>query len=413
MQIAFIVAGFPIASETFILNQITGLLQRGHQVDVFAQWRDTGSGPHPDVTRFRLVERTFYLHVSPHRTARLLSALDALGRAMSRGQLRIFRALDPRRFGRQALNLRVLNQMRPFIGRPAYAVVHCHFGPSGVIGDTVRQLGLTAAPLLTTFHGYDISSFVRERGPEVYKNLFRDGDAFTCSSQFIRNRLVSAGCPAPRIHLFKLGTDLKKFSFTARVPDETGAVRLVTVARLTEKKGLEYSIRAFAKLAARFPLLEYNIVGDGDQRKPLERLLNGLGLNGRVRLLGWRTDPEVREIYARSHLFVLSSVEAANGDIEGQGMVLQEAQAMGLPVVCSRHNGFPEGILENESGFLVPERDADALAACLTTLLQRPGTWPEMGQRGRAYVEAEYDLEKRNDALVALYDELRARRARP
>ena len=84
-------------------------------------------------------------------------------------------------------------------------------------------------------------------------------------------------------------------------------------------------------------------------------------------------------------------------------MVLQEAQAMGLPVVCSRHNGFPESILDGQSGFLVPERDVDALAACLGKLLQSPETWPEMGRRGRAYVEAEYDLEKRNDALVALY----------
>ena len=90
-------------------------------------------------------------------------------------------------------------------------------------------------------------------------------------------------------------------------------------------------------------------------------------------------------------------------------MVVQEAQAMGLPVVCTRHSGLPEGMLEGKSGFLVPERDADALADCLADVISRPESWPKMGRQGRAFVEAEYDLDQRNDALVELYCQLQER----
>jgi colanic acid/amylovoran biosynthesis glycosyltransferase len=102
---------------------------------------------------------------------------------------------------------------------------------------------------------------------------------------------------------------------------------------------------------------------------------------------------------------------SANGDFEGQGTVLQEAQANGLPIVCTNHNGFPDSILDGQSGFLVPERDAEALAAKLAELIRRPELRLEMGKKGRAFVESEFDLCKRNDALVELYRRIRTQPA--
>jgi colanic acid/amylovoran biosynthesis glycosyltransferase len=87
-------------------------------------------------------------------------------------------------------------------------------------------------------------------------------------------------------------------------------------------------------------------------------------------------------------------------------MVLQEAQAMGLPVVCTNHNGFSESILDGQTGFLVPERDVDALATKLAQLISQRDLWLEIGKKGRAFVEAEFDLRKRNDALIELYRSL-------
>ena len=406
MRVAFFLKVFPSTSETFVLNQIIGLLNRGHEVEVFSEQRNTTDPWHSDVEINQILERTTYAERPCGRATRLIKAGCALATATLHGRFRIWSLLDSHRFGRQASN-RLLACRVAY--RPAYDVVQCHFGPAGLFAQMLRDVDALRGPMITMFHGYDISQYVRQHGPGVYRHLFACGDLFTCPSEFVRERLITAGCPAEKVQKFKLGTDLKRFSFKDRTVDSSGAIRLVTIARLTEKKGLEFSIRAVAKLSQCFKRLEYNIIGDGDLRPELTQLIEALGVGSTVHLLGWKTQEEVQVLLDQSHVFVLASVESRNGDIEGLPMVLQEAQAMGLPVVCTRHSGLPEGILDGKSGFLVPERDVDALAERLGDVVSRPDAWPEMGRQGRAFVEAEHDLGKRNDALVELYRQLQER----
>ncbi len=403
MRVAFFLKIFPATSETFVLNQIIGLLNRGHEVEVFSEYRNTTDPWHPDVEKNQVLKRTTYPERPSGHISRVVKAARALATATLHGRFRIWSVLDRRR---QASNRLLACRIAD---RPPYDVVQCHFGPSGIFAQTLRDVDALRGPMTTMFHGYDISMYIRQHGPGVYKHLFARGDFFTCPSEFVRKRLIAAGCPAEKVESFKLGTDLKRFSFKERTLDSSGAIRLVTVARLTEKKGLEYSIRAVAKLSQRFANLEYNIIGDGDLRPELTQLIETLGVGSTVHLLGWKMQEEVQVLLDQSHIFVLASVESRNGDIEGLPMVLQEAQAMGLPVVCTRHSGLPEGILDGKSGFLVPERDVDGLADRLADVISRPKVWPEMGRQGRAFVEQEYDLNKRNDALVELYRQLQER----
>ncbi|NEP43525.1 MAG: colanic acid biosynthesis glycosyltransferase WcaL, partial [Okeania sp. SIO2H7] len=163
-----------------------------------------------------------------------------------------------------------------------------------------------------------------------------------------------------------------------------------------------------AKVVKTYPNIIYKIVGEGHLREPLEKLIAELGVAEKVHLLGWMTQDEVRQLYADSQIFILSSVTAANGDKEGQGLVLQEAQAMGLPVLSTFHNGIPDGVLDGESGFLVPEKDADALAEKLTYLIENSQIVPKMGRAGRKFVEERYDINKLNDRLVEIYENLLA-----
>jgi len=104
-----------------------------------------------------------------------------------------------------------------------------------------------------------------------------------------------------------------------------------------------------------------------------------------------------------AHILLMPSVTAGNGDTEGQGLVLQEAQACGLPVLATDHNGFPEGMLPGRSGFLVPERDFESMAERLTYMLEHPQMWAGWGCAGRAHVEAHYDIRKLSLRLEQLY----------
>src|ERR1700736_6390041 len=410
MRIALLLNEFPKLSETFIINQIVGLIERGHTVDIFA-YQKGDQQVHPRVEQFQLVSRTQYLNIPTSWKKRAPVAASIILKGGWKRPWHLLRAMNVFAHGKAAINLEMLCAHAFFLERtvktPAYDIIHCHFGPSGIFGQHLRDIGDLKGPLLTTFHGFDVASFVKQNGIGIYKELFRKGEAFTCSSQFIRGKLIAAGCDPAKIFLFKLGTDLRKFDFIERRVESNGAIRLITIARLVEKKGLEYSIKAVANLVRQFPKLEYTIVGDGYLRQPLSLLIERLNLQRNVALVGWKTQEEVRRLFAKSHIFILASVVSFDGDFEGQGMVLQEAQAMGLPVVCTNHNGFSESILDGQSGFLVPERDADALSAKLAELIGRPHLWLEIGKKGRAFVETEFDLNKRNDALIELYRRVR------
>ena len=410
MRVAFLLDTFPKTSETFFVSQIVGLIERGHSVDIFARYRNRSEPVHPEVEKHQLLKRTQYL-IPESRKERLIAAGKILFQLACSRPLELLRLLNPFQPEIRGKSLEILYCDRVLRKAPAYDIVHCHFGPIGVLGQQLHKRGSLRGLVLTTFHGYDIGSYVAQHGPGVYTELFREGNAFTCSSKFIRDKLIAAGCDPAKIILFKLGTDLTKFDFIERSADADATIRLITVARLVEKKGLDYSIKAIASLVQQFPKLEYTIVGDGPLRDQLSALITELNLQPHIVLAGWKTQEEVQQLFARSHIFVLASVLSANGDFEGQGTVLQEAQANGLPIVCTNHNGFPDSILDGQSGFLVPERDAEALAAKLAELIRRPELRLEMGKKGRAFVESEFDLGKRNDALVELYRRIRTQPA--
>jgi len=122
--------------------------------------------------------------------------------------------------------------------------------------------------------------------------------------------------------------------------------------------------------------------------------------------VGWQAESALQRLYDEASIFLLSSVTAQNGDQEGMGLVILEAQAVGLPVLSTQHDGIPEAVVDGQSAFLVPERDVDALADRLTYLIEHPDIWPHMAQVGRAHVEDQYDIEVLNDRLAAIYREV-------
>src|SRR5262249_20156911 len=136
-----------------------------------------------------------------------------------------------------------------------------------------------------------------------------------------------------------------------------------------------------------------------------------LGFISSVIFHGPQSSASIKALLAEAHVFVLASV-SVQGDQEGQGLVLQEAQACGLPIVATRHGAFSEGLIDGESGFLVPERDAEALAERLQFLYSRPQQWAKMGEAGRQFVALKYDIHKLNQRLVELYRETIARGSR-
>jgi colanic acid/amylovoran biosynthesis glycosyltransferase len=183
-------------------------------------------------------------------------------------------------------------------------------------------------------------------------------------------------------------------------------VQLLTVARLIELKGHEYVLRALALLHRKHHLI-YHVVGDGPLRPRLEALVSELGLQEVVRWHGARDGAFIEGLLAQAHIGVLASV-SIEGDAEGQGLFVQEAQACGLPVVVTQHGALPEGLVPDRSGFLVPEREPEALAERVAYLLAHSERWGEMGRTGLAFVESRYEIRQLTRQLVDLYRSARA-----
>ncbi|HLG86722.1 MAG TPA: glycosyltransferase [Alphaproteobacteria bacterium] len=301
--------------------------------------------------------------------------------------------------------LRLLAGWRP-------ALIHAHFGVDGVYALPVaKRLGI---PLVTTFHGFDatlstialLSSPAWANYPLFRGQLGRQGDLFLCASSFIRDRLLAIGFPEARTRLHYIGVDCAAIG--PRDPAEETRT-ILHVARLVEVKGTRHLIGAFARVAQRFADVDLAIIGDGPLKAPLQSQARALGIGARVRFMGALPYAEVLDQMRKAAMLVLPSVRTSTGRVEGLGMVLLEAAATGVPAIASRIGGIPEGVIDNETGFLVPERDEAALAERIGALLEHRDMRLAMGAKGRALVEERFDLRRQTDLLEEHYDSLLVR----
>lgn len=406
MKIAVIVDSFPALSETFILNQITGLIDLGHHIEIFA-----GSGPndsriHPEVEQYHLIEHTHYIHTKPvGKLKRLMGALSILPACFKRNPPATLRSLNMIKYGAEALSLNLLNKIEDFLAAGPFDILSCHFGPNGLTGILLKELGIPGK-VITTFHGYDLSSYPLRHGPKVYEKLFHHGDLFLPISKYWKAKLIDLGCPPEKIAVHHMGIDLKKFQFKPRKLSPGSPIRLLTTARLVEKKGLDYSIKAVARLLPDHSNIEYAIVGDGPLRQELSDLITQLGVAEKVKLLGWKDATAIRDILDGTHIMILHSRISESGDMEGIPVSLMEAMAMGIPVISTRHSGIVELVEEGRSGFLVEEKDIDDMADKISYMITRPEKWVEMGAAGRKFIEANFNIETLNRQFIQVCQSL-------
>ncbi len=332
LRIAMFVGSFPVVSETFIVRQITGLIDLGHAVDIYADSRaETGAPIHPEIAKYRLLERTTFMELPPetapfempvwpitgrtwppgsassiHNSLRVARAVPKFFRCLWKAPRLAFQVLDGQEFGYQAASLSALLRLATLCRRPRrYDVLHAHFGPVGNSFRFARELW--DAPLIVSFHGYDFSTVPRKEGARVYQKLFATADAVTVNSDYTRRQVETLGCPAARLHKLPVGLDPDAFPFRERALKPGEPVRILTVARLTEIKGHAFVVRAVAKLRRLRGDVRYEIAGDGPLRKELEHLVAELGLRDAVRFHGACDSGEVQRLIAEAHLFVLMS----------------------------------------------------------------------------------------------------------
>lgn len=284
-------------------------------------------------------------------------------------------------------------------------LIHARFGNSGVkLMEVKKQLRI---PMLTSFHGFDLP--LRRDNRNLYHRklptLFRVGDKFTVPSRHMKRKLINWGCPAYKINIMYSGIDLIKFPFTEREP-KTENITIMAAGRLHKKKGFCYLLKAFNRVVEQFPSSRLIIVGEGDERKKLMRLISELKLNKHVQLEGLVSHTEMSTLLGQADIFCLPSITTKEGNQEGIPNAIKEAMATGLPIVSTLHGGIPELVTDGWEGLLVPEKDVEMLATKIKHLIENPSLRKEMGKKGREKVERNFDSVKQVSRLEAIYSNL-------
>lgn len=237
-------------------------------------------------------------------------------------------------------------------------------------------------------------------------------DGLIAISDFVAQSLVDSGYEARRVHLARNAVDVRNWTARARASVDRATLGLpaegpivLCVARIFQSKGQQVLIDALPRVRAQFPEVRAVFVGDdyppgcGVSAELTERA-RALGVADNVLFLGQRSD--VAELLAACDVFCLPSIE------EPFGLVFAEAMAMERPVVAVGDGGTTEIVEHGRSGLLAPAFDAEAIADHLLTLLGDPALGAELGQRGRADVQAHFDAPRLAQDLCGIYERLLA-----
>ncbi|HAW0584401.1 TPA: colanic acid biosynthesis glycosyltransferase WcaL [Escherichia coli] len=406
MKVGFFLLKFPLSSETFVLNQITAFIDMGFEVEILALQKGDTQNTHAAWTKYNLAARTRWLQDEPTgKVAKLRHRASQTLRGIHRKNT--WQALNLKRYGAESRNL-ILSAICAQVAKPLHADVFiAHFGPAGVTAAKLRELGVIRGKIATIFHGIDISSreVLNHYTPE-YQQLFRRGDLMLPISDLWAGRLQKMGCPREKIAVSRMGVDMTRFS-PRPVKAPATPLEIISVARLTEKKGLHVAIEACRQLKEQGVAFRYRILGIGPWERRLRTLIEQYQLEDVVEMPGFKPSHEVKEMLDDADVFLLPSVTGADGDMEGIPVALMEAMAVGIPVVSTLHSGIPELVEADKSGWLVPENDARALAQRLAAFSQLDtDELAPVVKRAREKVEHDFNQQVINRELASLLQAL-------
>ncbi len=401
-KLVLLLKGYPRLSETFIAQEILSLEKAGFDIEIIAMREPHDVAIHPVHREIRAPYWYIpeYLHDAPVRVARSLAAARKLpgfaaawkafradlGRDLSRDRVR--------RFGQAAVLA---------VEMPADAArIHAHFihTPSSV----VRYASLmTGIPWSCSAHAKDIWT-----SPDEDLRLKLASAVFTVTcTKAGRDRLGQFAPPDKPPHLVYHGLDLSRFKpLVVPRPERRGetpetAVRLLTVARAVEKKGLDTVVEALGKLPSGL-FWTWTHIGGGDLIGKLKARVAALGIEDRCHFLGARPQEDVIAAYGASEIFVLPCRVADNGDRDGMPNVLMEAGSQGLVLVSTAVSGVVELIEDGVTGLLTEPDDAQALAALIQRLAGDPGERYRLGKTASETIFRMFDHATAVQDLIAL-----------
>jgi glycosyltransferase involved in cell wall biosynthesis len=273
------------------------------------------------------------------------------------------------------------------VARRRVRYVHANFGSyQAYVAWLIHRL--TDTPFGFTVHAQDI--FVNRF---MMAEKASEASILASISEYnIRFLEQQEGVRGPQVVLVRCGVDLDEFPFR-EAGNVTLPLRIFSVGRFSEKKGLIHLVRACAALR---PGLDYHLdlIGKGEEEENLRREVQRLGLEERVAMRSGVSQQELLAAYRRADVLVAPCQRARNGDLDGIPATLMEAMALGIPVVTTSVSGIPELVEHDRTGLIVPPEDPPSIARALERLVDEPGLAPRLSRAARRRIEEDYDIRR-------------------
>lgn len=400
-RVAYIVVMFPCYSETFVLREIRELMRRGVEVTVLslracsekvieADARDVVSHTLYSRYLFSFALLRAHLHYLFHRTGAYFGIIATLASRLFWNPWQLIKNTGvflKSVYFAHALHIRRIQH------------VHAHFANYPATSAYIISR-LTGLPFTMTAHAHDIfqNQILLSTKLKLAKKLFAIS---SYNKEFIMKKC--RGVPRETIEVLHSGLDLSRVNFPRHDRIEQGMI--LSLGRLVAIKGFDTLVRAIAILRDKVAPLRCVIVGEGPQKKELDRLISRLGLGDIVELPGKITAQEVVGLMERCEVFALPSRQAdkKSGVMDGIPGSLMEAMSLGIPVVSCPVSGIPELVVNEETGLLVPPGDELRLAEAIARLIDHEELRRRLGHAGRERVAREFTIARTVDRLMEVF----------
>lgn len=413
LKVGLYVLSFPTPSETFIVTKVLGLLAAGVDVHIFT------CAPSPYWDRFAVLSNhpdlRQRIHIAPPSRpiwkALTVGIWQILITAL-RHPFSFFRFLKHNWKTRRENYLGLMGGLYrrlPFVGQ-SLDILHVEFDMQGLGAADLKSF-LNCKLVLSSRGTFQITN-VPDRYPKIYDYLFHYVDGYHFISKYLRANTGRLGLkPSVATWLIEPAINLDLFTPSVnrahRLSD--APLRIISVGRLAWSKGHEFAIDAVARVRDAGIPVEYTILGEGPYEEALifAARQSNLLQTGAVRFMGAVSRESVLKHYLEADVMLHSAIE------EGFCNAVIEAQAMELPVVTSDTGGLPENVEDEVTGFVVPRRDPDAMAAKLIQLARDPELCRQLGRAGRERVLKHFDISNQVSEFVSLYESLAGSQLKP
>ncbi|WAC01939.1 glycosyltransferase [Lacinutrix neustonica] len=390
---------FPTASETFVVSNVVAAITMGYDVKIIAD----RINPIQEGSQAALLEKhevmRFVATITPpqHKLKRLFKAFQYVLHPMLLYYFIKYCATVSK------VSLSYLFILKFYSNYRNTDVFHIHFATNATDISILKRIGYLRAKVLVTFHGFDAhynNDLEKEAVINRYKPWYSVWDKVTVNTLFLKQQVLSLGYPETGISVVPMAIDLEFYSpiIYPKTINNRETYRLISVGRLVPVKGHQYGIEAVKKLVDNGYDIKYTILGYGFLHEALASQIKALNLEQHVFLYGQATQEEIKQELEQAHLFLMTSIKDATGREETQGVVTAEAQAMGLPVVGFNSGGIPHTVTDKTS-ILVAQKNSDALAKAVSTLLEDKEMYYTMSLEAKIWAHATFGLPK----MIARY----------